>query len=213
MGRTCLFSPTSPMGFKGKGGVELTSRLGVIDVSIKDIETWSVTDIFITEIFWCLLPGLWWWRRETFTAVLYRMEMGQNGGKIATPLIQALSFLSSQSKLCLICLCLIPVADSLSACLRLCSVGGFAIIICSRYKSPPSALQCSTRHSPCREKRTCEMPWMILCGEEMYGYVIRLVFREQREGREWGRREAVVEKVPMKESWLWMQAKITTAIR
>lgn len=47
---------------EGWGGgsleVELTSRLGVMDVSIRDMETRSVTDISIIEIFRCVLPGL-----------------------------------------------------------------------------------------------------------------------------------------------------------
>lgn len=62
--------------------VELTSRPGMIDISIKDMETQSVTDISIIEIFHCLLPSDR--GRATFTAVLKGME---TGGKIEMLLI------------------------------------------------------------------------------------------------------------------------------
>lgn len=59
--------------------VELTSRPGMMDISIKDMETQSVTDISIIEIFHCWLPSDR--GRETFTAVLKGMETGENWGK------------------------------------------------------------------------------------------------------------------------------------
>lgn len=37
--------------------VELPSRLGVMDVSIRDMETLSVTDISVIEIFHCCSPA------------------------------------------------------------------------------------------------------------------------------------------------------------
>lgn len=45
-------------------GVKLTSRLGMMDVSIRDMETRSVTDISIIEILCCLLPSSWERERE-----------------------------------------------------------------------------------------------------------------------------------------------------
>lgn len=48
-----------PLDFKGGGGlkVELTSRPGMIDISLKDTETQSVTDISIIEISHYWLPS------------------------------------------------------------------------------------------------------------------------------------------------------------
>lgn len=48
---------------KEKGEVELTSGLDVMDVSIKDTETRSVTDISITEIFYCAPLSRYWRQR------------------------------------------------------------------------------------------------------------------------------------------------------
>lgn len=55
------------------------------------------------------------------------------------------------------------------------------------------------------------MPWMILCGEAVYGYVIRLVFREEkgaaleRGQRKDGRKTAAEKNPHERKSTKWGQ--------
>lgn len=109
--RACIFSsPAHPLGFKGVEGleVELTSRTGMMDISIKDMETLSVTDISIIEIFHCWLPSDR--GRATFTAVLKGWKLGKN--KNATDIYHTIKSVASR--------CLSPSLPC----------GGCTIIIC-----------------------------------------------------------------------------------
>lgn len=178
-----LFS--TPREPNRKGGA--TSRVGVMDISRRDMETQSVTDISIIEIFHRLLPSLWWWQKETnIQCCVVADGNWDKVGKITILLIQALSLFSSWYN---ICVSSVSVFFSVAEPPRLSiSVSVFAAWgLCRNnrhcwYKSPPSALRCSTCHSPAeRSEHVRCHGWS--CGEALYGYVMRLVFREEKGRR------------------------------
>lgn len=167
----------------------------MMDVSIRDMETESVTVISIIKIFHRLLSRL----------CCKGCQMGHNGAKNA--FLQALLlFLILEENVFLICLYLSSMEESPVVCIY------FSLSWCGGYAGPIGSTDINLFNQLCsatlvtrgREKWTYEMPWINLSAEALYGYIMYLVFREVnrkkiRMKKRWG---TEIEKgLPDKKVW------------